>query len=92
MTTTFRDLPWLQYLYGLLFYVIVVLVFALVKMIFHLDVISWIWVAAPLWIPLGLSVIILFFYGIYELGRWIFRPGVKNDTSKEVVVGQKNNR
>ncbi len=72
MTTTFRDLPWTQYLYGLLFYVIVALVFAIVKMIFHLDFISWLWVAAPVWIPLGASAVILFFYGSYKLLKLIF--------------------
>lgn len=56
LSTLFKGLAFRQYLYGLMFYVIVELL-VLIAQFARIIVWPWLWVLAPLWIPLGLSII-----------------------------------
>ncbi len=54
LSTVFKGLPYMQYLYGLMFYAIVELL-VLIARFARIIAWPWVWVLAPLWIPLGLS-------------------------------------
>jgi len=68
--------PIRAYFEGFCFYVIVALIAAILKML-HILPFEWKWIFAPIWIPLGLTVIILVGAGIvYALKRVVWAISV----------------
>ena len=54
--TGLEGLPYKQYMYGFTFYIIIAIVLSIIKFSKLIDI-PMLWVLAPIWIPLGITIV-----------------------------------
>jgi hypothetical protein len=72
-----KVLPYKKYLEGVAFYAVVALILANMKMLgILIGGWAWIWIFAPLWIPLGITVAIFGLATVFYVGVLLYICGV----------------
>lgn len=84
MKSALISLPYKSYLYGFCFYVIVGLLLLNLKFI-GIIFWPWIWILAPLWIPLGITATAIVITILVEFLIFIFSPNYQIEFLKKFV-------
>jgi sterol desaturase/sphingolipid hydroxylase (fatty acid hydroxylase superfamily) len=84
MKSILIGLPYKSYLYGLCFYVIVSLVLLNLKLLGIISW-SWLWIFAPLWVPLGITTAAIIITIVIEFLIFVFSPNRQIEFLKKFV-------
>jgi energy-coupling factor transporter transmembrane protein EcfT len=78
------NLPIKEYAKGFTFYIVIFLIFLILKFGFIIHW-SWLWIFAPLWIPLGITAVALVIFGICWFVVFLFNPQKQKELLKKLI-------